>query len=444
MIVFRPARRLRARSLPRLAAVASLAIAASMASAGAAAQQALSLARALQLAQDRSRSLAAQDSAATAAREMAAAAGRLPDPQLKLGVNNLPVNGPDAGSLTRDFMTMRYLGVMQEFTRQAKRDARSARFEREADVAVAARDMALADLQRQTALAWLECHYRQRMRDLLLAQRDEARLQVDAADTAYRGGKGAQADVFAARSAVASIEDSLAQAQSQLANARAVLQRWTGLPVDEALPPPPDIARVPLHAAGLAHELAFHPEIAAMQKQEELARAEADVAKSEKLADWSVELMYSQRGPGYSNMVSIGVTVPLQWDQRHRQDRELAAKLAAVDQMRAQREEAVRTHEVETRTMLQEWQSDRERLERFDTALIPLSLERTRAATAAYRGNAGTLSSALDARRNEIDVRLARLRLELEAARLWAQLRYLTPDRALADAGRPEPIGTQQ
>jgi outer membrane protein TolC len=173
-----------------------------------------------------------------------------------------------------------------------------------------------------------------------------------------------------------------------------------------------------------------------MQKQEDLARAEADIARSEKLTDWSVELMYSQRGPAYSNMVSIGVTVPLQWDQRHRQDRELAARLAAVDQMRAQREETVRTHEAETRTMLQEWQSDRDRLERFDAALIPLSLERTRAATAAYRGNTGTLSSALDARRNEIDVRLERLRLELEAARLWARLRYLTPDRALAGAGQ--------
>jgi outer membrane protein TolC len=437
MIVFRPARRLRARSLPRIAAMATLAFAASLTAAGAAAQPPLSLERALQLAQGRSRSLSAQDSAATAAREMAVAAGRLPDPQLKLGVNNLPVNGPDGGSLTRDFMTMRYVGVMQEFTRQAKRDARSARFEREADVAVATRDMALADLQRQTALAWLECYYQQRMRDLLLAQRDEARLQVDAADSAYRGGKGAQADVFAARSAVASIEDSLAQTQSQFANARVVLQRWTGAPTDEALPPPPDVTRAPLHADSLEHELGLHPEIAAMPKQEELARAEADVARSEKLTDWSVEVMYNQRGPAYSNMVSIGVTVPLQWDQRHRQDRELAAKLAAVDQMRAQREEAVRTHEAETRTMLQEWQSDRDRLERFDTSLIPLSLERTRAATAAYRGNTGMLSGALDARRNEIDVRLQRLRLELEAARLWAQLSYLTPDRALAGAGRP-------
>jgi hypothetical protein len=37
----------------------------------------------------------AQDATASAARDMAVAAGQRPDPVLKLGINNLPVNGPD-------------------------------------------------------------------------------------------------------------------------------------------------------------------------------------------------------------------------------------------------------------------------------------------------------------------------------------------------------------
>ena len=76
------------------------------------AQQPLTLDEALRLAQDRSRQLPAQDSAAAAAREMALAAGQLPDPVLKAGINNLPVNGPDARILTSDLMTMRPVGVM--------------------------------------------------------------------------------------------------------------------------------------------------------------------------------------------------------------------------------------------------------------------------------------------------------------------------------------------
>jgi hypothetical protein len=81
------------------------------------AQAPLTLREAQHRAVERSRQLVAQDSAIAASREMAVAAGQLPDPVATLGVNNLPVNGPDAGSLTRDFMTMTSVGVMQEFTR---------------------------------------------------------------------------------------------------------------------------------------------------------------------------------------------------------------------------------------------------------------------------------------------------------------------------------------
>ena len=119
----------------------------------------LTLDDALRLAQERSRQLPAQQASAAAAREMAVAAGQRPDPTLKAGINNLPINGPDRFSLSRDFMTMRSIGVMQEFTREGKLKARTARFEREAEVAEAGRELALANLQRDTAMAWLDRHY---------------------------------------------------------------------------------------------------------------------------------------------------------------------------------------------------------------------------------------------------------------------------------------------
>ena len=68
--------------------------------------------------------IAAADAQTQAAREMALAAGQRPDPVLRLGIDNLPVTGPDRFSLTRDFMTMRSIGLMQELTREDKRSAR--------------------------------------------------------------------------------------------------------------------------------------------------------------------------------------------------------------------------------------------------------------------------------------------------------------------------------
>ena len=391
------------------------------------AQQALTLDQALRVAQDRSRQLVAQDSAASASREMAVAAGQLPDPTLKAGINNLPVNGSDRFSLTRDFMTMRSIGVAQEITRSDKLKARSARYDREAETAEAARAVALADLRRDTAKAWLDRHYQERMLDVLRTQRPEASLQIEAADSAYRGGRGSQADVFAARSAVALIDDRIRQTERQVATAKTRLARWVGADANQALGMPPSVATVHLETAALETQLAHHPQIALMVKQEAMARADADIAQSNKRADWSVELMYSQRGPAYSNMVSINVSIPLQFDQKNRQDRDVAAKLAVVEQMRAQREEATREHVAEALGWLQEWQSDRDRLAHYDSELVVLAAERTRAAIAAYRGGSGALSAVLDARRMEIDTRMDRLRLEMEAAALWAQLEYLIP-----------------
>jgi outer membrane protein TolC len=108
-----------------------------------------------------------------------------------------------------------------------------------------------------------------------------------------------------------------------------------------------------------------------------------------------------------------------------------------VEQIRAQREEATREHLAQVTAMLQSWQSGRDRLSRYDSALIPLAAERTRATLSAYRGGSGTLASVLEARRMELDTRIDRLRLEMETARIWAQLNYLIP--AEHDVAAPRP-----
>ena len=400
----------------------------------------LTLAGAVQLAVAQSRLVDAGRLQASSAREMAVAAGQLPDPVLKLGINNLPINGDDRFSLTRDFMTMRSVGVMQEFTREDKRRARTVRFEREADTAQATLALTSVSIRRSTAVAWLDRYYQERMVELLVRQRNEAKLQIEATDAAYRGGRGTQGDVFAARSAAAQIDDRIALSERQVLTAKSQLARWVGVAAEQSLSGLPTVDIAPLQEAHLETQLQRHPQIAVMVKQEEMALADVTLARANKKADWSAEVMFSQRGPAYSNMISITASVPLHWDQKNRQDRELAAKQATALQRRAEREDAVLAHVAEVRAMLQEWQGNRARLKRYDESILPLTLERTQAAIAAYRGGSttnGSLSAVLEARRTEIDARMERLRLEMDTARLWAQLNYL------ADLSNPTSAGAQ-
>jgi outer membrane protein TolC len=410
---------------------AALALVAATAAAGAAP---LSLDDALRAAEARSQQLPARSAAARAAREMAVAAGQRPDPVLRAGVENVPISGTDKFSLTADSMTQRTIAVMQEWTRGDKLRARSLRFEREAEVAEAQRRQALTELQRETATAWLDRHYQERMRDLLAQQLDEARLQVQAAEAAYRGARGPQADVFAARSATAFVEDRLAATDRDVATAKAMLARWIGITAAaEPLGPPPSIATVRMSEEDLDTALEHHPQIAVLLKMEQAAEAEAEAARTNKLPDISVELQYNQRGPAYANMVSFNVSLPLPWDQKQRQEREIAAKLATVEQLRGQREEETRAHVAEARAALLQWRSAMERLQRYQRELLPLASDRTSAALAAYRGGTAPLAAVLDARRAEIEARMDRLRLEMDAARRWAQLNYLVPVRRIGE-----------
>jgi outer membrane protein TolC len=387
----------------------------------------LTLEEALEIAEARSQELVADASAASAARSLASAAAEGPDPVLIAGINNLPITGPDQFSLTNDSMTMRSVGVARELTRHDKRDAREAFHASEADVADASRVVALSDLERGTATTWLERYYRDRVGEVLVVQRDQATLQVEAADLAYRSGLGSQSDSFAARSGLAEIDDRIAAATRDREIATTRLARWIGAAADRPLAPPPSMSSVPLTAADLEGELAHHPEIALMLRREAVARADAEVARTAKRSDWTIEVMYSQRGSDFSDMMSLNVSKPLQFRESRRQDRELAARLATAEQMRAEREEETRSHVAEARALLQGWQANRQRLERYGSSLVPLAAERTAAATTAYRGGKGSLGAVLDARVAEIEARIRHIELELETAQLWAELSYLVP-----------------
>src|SRR5581483_763983 len=91
--------------------------------------------------------------AGNAAREAAITESKLPDPQLKFGVQNLPVNGDNAYRLNRDDMTMVTIGVMQEIVRKPIRTAAAGRMQAESEQYQAERLAAARRVVRDAKLA---------------------------------------------------------------------------------------------------------------------------------------------------------------------------------------------------------------------------------------------------------------------------------------------------
>lgn len=413
-------------SAPALVCASLVLLVASTSAAGTHAQP-LGLAEAVRLAEQRAVSTTAAESTARSAREMAVSALQRPDPVLRFSLDNLPVDGADRFSITRDFMTMRSVGVMQTFTREDKRKARAARFEREADAALAERAVRAASLRRDTAIAWFERRSHEQRVALLRAQVEVAEQQVQAAEAALRGARGSQVDWLMARDMVAQTKQALLMAEAERANARRSLARWTGTPPDRPLADAPAVTRPAWASHAVADRLAHHPELLTLAAREAAAAAEAEAARQEREPDWSAELMYSQRGSRYSNMVSVAVSLPLPWDRPQRQDRELAARLAQVDALRAEREEAAREQEAETERWLEAWRSGLARLALVDAEREPLARQRVEASLAGYRGGSTSLMQVLEAHRAALALQLERIDVELDTSRLWAQLEFLIP-----------------
>lgn len=390
----------------------------------------LTLGQAQRVALERSRTLEAQSLGVGAARDMAVAAAQLPDPVLSIGLENWPIEGPDRFSIARESMTMRRIGIMQELPSRAKRGLRAERFEKEALKGLAEQDATRAAIHRDTALAWLDTWYAEAMARAVAEQRLRGLQEAQGAEAEYRAGRGSQSDVLLARAGLAMLDDRAAEIERKARNARTMLARWSGAEAERPLAAKPDIDTINLDIHGLDEQLARHPEIAVLLRQEEMAAAEARVARANRNPDWSVELAYSQRGSAFGDMVSVGVSIPLPWDRANRQDRELSAKLAAVGQARAQRDELLRQHVAEVRSMIHEWESNKTRRVRYEREIVPIATARADASLSAYRGGKSNVTEVLVARRAELDARLQALQLEAETARIWAQLNFLVAEES--------------
>ena len=389
----------------------------------------LTLAEALRLAEARSTQLAAQRAAAEASASLATTAGELPDPKLIVGIENAPVEGPDKWSLTADGMTMRRIGVMQDFVRGDKRELLAARAQAESRREAALVAMQAAEIRREVAMAWFERLYAERSLALVDALAAETDLQIAGSTAQVAAGRMGTADPLMARGQRAQLADRRLEVERMVRRAEARLARWLGEDAKRAPAGEPDIAALPVNVAKLTTDLESHPQLAMFAPMTAAAEAEAKLAAIATQPDYSVELSYGARGAAYTNMVSLMFRMDLPVFAGTRQEPAALARMKQAEQARAQAEEARRRYESEVRAALADYEIARARVERNEKEIVPLAEERAKAALAAYEGNRAERGAVLEARRMLLEARLAALNVRAEAARAWASLAYLVAER---------------
>lgn len=382
----------------------------------------LSFEAALQLAERNAPSLAVENARLEAARQAGIPAGELPDPKLVLGIDNLPISGTDRFSLTRDFMTMQRIGVMQEVPNSDKRQARVDVAQSTVARVVAERRIERLKVRRETALAWITRYTVERKLALFDALYRENRLLAEAVSTRIAAGRGLAMDTILPRQEAAALADRHDQLERERSDAEAALKRWIGAAGGEPLVGEAPVW--PVSAETLAHHLHHHPELAIYDSMTSQAEAEVREAESTKKPDWAVELAYQRRGPDFGDMASIQFSFDLPVFAARRQDPQIAAKRAELVRIDAERETTLREHAQMLATDLAAYRQLDRAVQRQHASLLPLAQEKVELALAAYRGGQTDLATVIAARSEWIDARLKAVDLEGQRALVAARLHY--------------------
>ena len=393
----------------------------------------LSFYDAIQLAVQNQPIIQSLDDAAAASREAAIAEGQLPDPKLKFGVINLPINHGDALRFDRDDMTMSNIGFSQDVVPKLKREAAAHKMEAEADQYHSEQLVTIRSIQRDVALAWLDVFEAQKKTDLYAKIVDQMAIERKVALARISSGGSSPNEVLQLDKERGMTNDQYYVAKRDEQKARALLERWIGTaankPISEDLPN--IVAKLTDLSAATNTEIDNHPAMQQARQAELVAQSDVDIAKAERLKNWSWEVMYGKRRSDLSDMVNVQVSIDLPWDRVNRQDKRTSEKLLMIE--RAKKLTADRRLELtaELASARAEWQTAEAREAEHQISLIPVANARLNLIQASYTGGKASLADVWEARRGVLAVEIDHWGILTDRQRAAVKIGYLVNDNRI-------------
>ena len=369
---------------------------------------------AIKLAQQSAPSLQAQNAGVAAAKSSAMAAGRLPDPKLRFGMENFPISGPPAGSLTADSMTMATVGVTQDVPNAAKRKAARDKASADVDVANANVMVEARDVRLNTALAWIDLYYAKEK----LAALDDIALAIDAihqsAPSQVASGSLRPAQSLEAEQLTADLDDRRADLVAAVTMAQAQLVRWTGDAAADVAGDPPDYV---VDATALRHQLDQNPSLMPYGAMSRQADAAVVMARADKAPDWGWDVTYQHRDPRWGDMVSAGVSISLPLFSKTRQNPVIEAKSQELTKARLEQDAAHRQLQAQLDADLADHVMHHDRMMRAQMTLVPLAQKKADLEVASYGAGNANLGDVLQAQRALAEARIEALSREADVVR---------------------------
>lgn len=370
----------------------------------------------------------AMQARAAALGERAVVAGALPDPVLRMGLNNFPIQ---SGGFTTEGMTSAGVGIRQIFPSGSTREIGTRQYEFLASEVNNGADARGRNVLTAARSAWLDAYFWGQSHDLVKESRPFFDDLATISRSLYAVGRKSQQDVLRAELELSRIDDRLIEIERHQAQAQAVLAEWIGSdaqrPVADKLPPWDD----PPPLGSLIQNLSQHPMTLAADAQIAAREAGVELADQRSKPQWALDMAYSYRdgslpnGDPRSDFISVGVTVGLPFFRSKSVDSTLSAALQERTAAESSKTRLMRELQSRLEAEYSRWQDLSRRLALYEERILGQAREHAQAAMLAYQSDSGDFADVMRGYIDNLNTRTEYIRLQVERAQSYAVLSNL-------------------
>lgn len=362
--------------------------------------------------------------------DLAVAQGQLPDPKIKLGMMNVPVN---SFAVDAEPMTQLQAGVQQMFP-----PGETLRYRREYIEAMADTEKAKAmerrlKLLREVRQSYLDLYYRTNADQILQQNRTLFSELLTITQRQYASGRDNQHDVLRAQLELSLMDDRILEMEQQKDVARAGLARY--IVIEQASRPLPaefpDLKAVP--ALDMVRQnLPAHPLVMIEDAGINAGRKKVAEVEQQYKPGWSIDVTYGNRngmngdGSGRPDMLSAMVMVDVPLFTGKRQDKKLSAAKKQNLAQEFNRDDRLLELSSMLETEYANWTRLKERLDLYRQRASLDARSNAESTLKAYQSDTADFTTLMRAQLTELNTQLDMLRIHVELAKAQARLLYLT------------------
>lgn len=362
---------------------------------------------------------------------------QLPNPQMQLGVANLPV---DSFDFNQENMSQFKVGLSQQIPGGNSRAIRQNISDFKAQsLQFSATDNELKRLK-TVRQSWLELHYLQKSQQLILEHQKIVQQLLTVVKSSYQVGKSNQHDLLMAELQLNKLDSDVLSINEKVAIERSKLSRWIGSyawqPLSDKLPDWRHYAQknqsFSLPQTAIHPSLLLHPQVIQQNKQLQASRLGVNLAKEAYKPNWGVNLGYGYRddtpaGEDRADFFSASITVEIPWFNSKRQDKKISQNLYQQKALQNNRLDTIQKLQAELTALVMRNEQLEKKHQLYKNIINKKASEQTQAALSSYQNGKSDFSSVVLASAESIDAKRQLHRIIIDQLKTIAAIYYLLP-----------------